>query len=80
MVFFLKYPILNNKNTSASGAFKKIYPGPPLAHASGLFTRKMAFPETRVPPFEKGGPGGISEDLLKNPPQSPFSRGGRPFH
>jgi hypothetical protein len=29
------------------------------------------------PPFEKGGPGGISEAIhLKNLPRSPFSKGG----
>ncbi len=31
----------------------------------------------RIPPFEKGGPGGISEAIhLKNPPRSPFFKGG----
>ena len=32
--------------------------------------------ENRFPPFGKGGPGGISDELLKNPPRSPFSKGG----
>jgi hypothetical protein len=31
----------------------------------------------RIPPFEKGGLGGIYEAIhLKNPPRSPFSKGG----
>jgi len=31
----------------------------------------------RIPPFEKGGPRGIYETIhLKNPPRSPFSKGG----
>jgi len=31
----------------------------------------------RIPPFEKEGPGGIYEAIhLKNPPRSPFFKGG----
>ena len=41
------------------------------------FHRTITTQIERIPPFEKGGPGGIYEAIhLKNPPQSPFSKGG----
>jgi hypothetical protein len=44
-----------------------------ILHKNSIINTKIE----RIPPFEKGGPGGISEPIhLKNPPQSPFSKGG----
>jgi len=42
------------------------------------FIEQSKIPKSKgFPPFEKGGPGGISKPIhLKNPPRSPFSKGG----